>query len=499
MIVLSLALSSAVVFMDSAILPVALPTIQKQLNITNFGLDWIINAYALILASLFLLGGKIGDLFGHRRIYLCGMAFFSLGSIFCGVSSTALALLGARIFQGCGGALMIPSSMALVMENFHPRERGRCIGLLVAIGSVFLSLAPCIGGALTELISWRGIFFVNLPILAFATALACLYIPPSEKIQEPFDFLGFLYFAGSFVSIVLALMLFRDQLLFQSKILAVIGCLLFSVLVKHLKSTEHPFIDYRLFYNATFRIGNVLIFCAQFVIMISAYWTIYFQKGLGFTPIKAGLFSLISSCPLIVCAPLSGYLCDRLGPRLPCVIGFICTCCSFCFFCITGCNMTLLGLVLGLIGFGVGVSLVMTPIGAITVGSIGLIKKGQAAGIYGTIRNSATPIAVAVFGSLISNVSYLKFSKKIYEDTSISVEEAGVYLKLFSENALRKLSLEGISLEKTELLEKLGFQSIGEAFFYCNLLCTVVCFSCVFISYFYLPHEIKSKLNGLFN
>jgi EmrB/QacA subfamily drug resistance transporter len=501
LILLSLALSSAAVLMDSALVPVALPTIQKDLNLSNLTLEWVINAYALVLASFFLLGGKIGDLFGHRRIYCLGMAVFVVGSLVCGTSMSSFQLILARIVQGMGGALMVPSSMALVMDNFKPQERGRCIGILVAIASLFLSFAPFIGGTLTECISWRGVFWVHVPLLIVAKIMGLIYIPRSDKIKEPLDILGFIYFALGFFSIVLGLMLLRDSRLVHStsSFLFILGIASFAFLHRHLKLQQHPFIDYRLFKNKTFKYGNLLIFCAQFLMMISAYWTMYFQKGLGFTPIKAGLFALISSCPLIVCAPLSGYLCDRFGPRLPCVMGFSCTLLSFSYFCLKCTTLTVMGLGFGLICFGIGVSLVMTPIGAATVGCIATSRIGLASGLYGTIRNSAMPLGFAVFGSMISNISSYKFSKKLVQQFNFSLGEASFYRNSFSTQTPLDQCASALSLEKLQLVQQTFFEALRESFFYCNLLCMVLSIICLFVSMFYLPSNIKNKIKITFN
>ncbi len=487
--------------MDSAIVPVALPTIQKDLNLSNLTLEWVISAYTLVLASFFLLGGKIGDLFGHRRIYCLGMAIFVVGSLFCGTSMSAIQLILSRIVQGVGGALMVPSSMALVMENFKPQERGRCIGILVAIASLFLSLAPFIGGTLTELISWRGVFWVHVPLLIIAKIMGLIYIPRSEKIKETLDILGFIYFALGFCSIVLGLMLLRDSRLVLSTSLSlfILGVASFGLLHRHLKLQQHPFIDYRLFKNKTFKYGNLLIFFAQFLMMISAYWTMYFQKGLGFTPIKAGLFALISSCPLIVCAPLSGYLCDRFGPRLPCMMGFSCTLFSFSYFCLKSTSLTVWGLGFGLICFGIGVSLVMTPIGAATVGCIATSRIGLASGLYGTIRNSAMPLGFAVFGSMISNISFYKFSKKLAQESNLSLREASFYISSFSSQTTLDQYASGLSLEKLQLLQQMFFEALRESFFYCNLLSMSLSIGCFFISMICLPSNIKNKLKITFN
>lgn len=496
--IISLSLSTAAVLIDAPLMPVALPTIQKQLHLSNVLAEWVINAYALALASLFLLGGKVADIFGHRRIYCIGITCCILGSLSCGFATAEVHLILSRVLQGIGAGLMIPSSMAILIENSLPQERGRGIGILVSIASIFVSIAPCVGGAVTELVSWRGVFWLNLPLLVLAKILALFYIPKSKKMQESFDFWGFIFFACGFTSMILGLMFSRKGLEFPipSFLLFILGALMFLLLFDHLKRQVHPFIDYQLFKNSTFSLGNILIFFTQFLIMISVYWIMYFQKGLGFTPIKAGLFSLVSSCPLFFCAPLSGYLCDRYSPRLPCVLGFSMTCSAFLFFCLVQSHLTVAGLVFGLICFGTGISLIMTPLGATTLGYTGSVKIGQAAGIYGTMRNSATPFAVAVFGSMISNITFVKFSRKIAHEMQIPIQEASFYMSLFFREGQIDFNFLSLPLDKSLFFQQVFYDSLKDSMFYCNLLCFIVSFICLLISAFYLPCKTKSKLKA---
>lgn len=198
----------AMVFVDISVLPVALPSIQEHLGASSLQLQWCINAYLLITAILVLAGGKLGDWMGHRTAFSLGMAVFAGASALCGMASNPFWLITARSIQGVGGALMIPASTALLMSLFPPSERGKATGINVSIGSLFMILGPLIGGYLTENLSWRWIFWINLPIALVGLLLAFLLIPRSVSRRPNFDTPGFIYIDSSMILLMIGLVAF---------------------------------------------------------------------------------------------------------------------------------------------------------------------------------------------------------------------------------------------------------------------------------------------------
>ncbi|MBX9744073.1 MAG: MFS transporter, partial [Chlamydiales bacterium] len=184
----------AMVFVDQAVLPVALPTIQEHLGATHTQLWWCINSYLLVSAVLMLAGGKLGDSIGYRKTFMIGMLIFAVSSALCGISFHVDWLIGSRALQGVGAALMIPASSPLIMSLFSQKERGKAIGINVSISSLFLVLAPLIGGYFTEVLSWRWIFWINLPLALVGLILIPLFIPHSSPKKQHFDLFGFLFF-----------------------------------------------------------------------------------------------------------------------------------------------------------------------------------------------------------------------------------------------------------------------------------------------------------------
>ncbi len=188
----------------------ALPTIQKLLHSSSVQLQWMVNSYLLALAIFVAICGKLGDLFGHRKIFSLGMLIFGLFSAFCGLSQTGWQLVMNRFFQGIGSAMMIPTSLALLCECFSERQRGKAMGFLTAGGSIFISLAPVIGGFLTQYLSWHYIFFINVPISAIGLWLTFKFISKSATFKEKIDYAGFTTFLIAVSCLTLAIMQGKD-------------------------------------------------------------------------------------------------------------------------------------------------------------------------------------------------------------------------------------------------------------------------------------------------
>ena len=182
----------SMIFLDSTILPVALPTIQGELAISDLNLQWIVNIYFLCNASFVILGGKLGDIFGKRKIFMIGLLLFGASSALGGFAYNALWLMVSRAFQGLSAALIAPSVSAIIISKFSPKERGKAIGISVATSSIFLSMGPFLGGFLTEYVSWRWVFFINIFISAIGILLSLKYVPLFSGKRVRIDFLSLL-------------------------------------------------------------------------------------------------------------------------------------------------------------------------------------------------------------------------------------------------------------------------------------------------------------------
>ncbi len=397
--------ATSVVFLDQTILPVALPTIQREFGASNLALQWCVNAYLLAISMFVLAAGKLGDRIGHRKALFYGMIVFVVSSIFCGLSQEVEWLIGARAIQGLGAALMFPAQTSIMADLFPPSQRGRAIGLNVSISSLFLIVGPLLGGYLTEAASWRWIFWINIPIALIGLPLMRLFLPVSRPTPVKIDLLGFLFFAlfaGSFT------LIFMEGEEWGWLSLPVSGTTLIATLsliflFLREKKAPHPFLDLSLFKHSTFSAINISISIVQLVLMITVFRAVYFQTALDYSPVGAGWLTFISACPTLFMPHIAGYLSDKITPRLPIALGYILLMSSFFYFGFFP-SLTLTPLIIGLLAFGCGIPLIFTPSYSSAMNTIPATKMGTAFGIVSTCRQFSASMGIAWIGLLWNSI-----------------------------------------------------------------------------------------------
>jgi len=460
LILLAMTSMTSLIFLNATLLPVALPTIQRELVVSVLGLQWIINAYLLATAVFVIAGGRLGDLFGHRRLFCIGVSIYAIASVMGAFGQTGWWLIMSRAIQGTGGALMSPSGMSIIIHSFSEKERGRAIGVMVAIGSLFLSLGPFIGGAFTQYLSWRWAFLINPPIALLGILLTLRVIPKSQKLHETFDFLGFFTLSAGIFCLTLGLM--------QGKVwgwgswevvFLFLLSLCFFIAVRGFEGmARHPFFQFRLFKNRIFLGGSLLILCAQFILMITVFWPLYFQKVLMDSPLIAGLITAIGTIPLMLFAPLSGHLADKKGARLPISIGFSCLVLCFIWFSYFLFHHHVPLLFPALFAFGAGISMVMKPVSSATLSAVPPSKTGVATGMYNTLRFTGATIGVAVLGAIQVNVQDDLFSESLKKNGATATLDPSVFEGLLnglphSLEAAKALSADSLAYVKGALIE----------------------------------------------
>ncbi len=398
----ALTASISMTFIDITVLPVALPTLQRELHLTDLGVQWAINAYTLILTALLLSGGRLAQIFGLRRIFCLGLILFAGASALCGLSQSQLWLLTSRGLQGLGGAMMLPSAQAIITANFPSQERGKATGIYVSIGSIFLALGPLIGGSLTEYISWRAVFWINLPIAAIGLLLTLIIVPKSERKPEVFDPVGFLMISLGIVCLITALMQVQNWGWASLKTLSLLcaGLSLLYLCLRWENRTENPLIDLNILKQRSFIAGSGCIFFNQLAITVTVFWAIYFQNILDFSPAEAGFCTFLGNAPILFSAPIAGYLVDRLGPRLPVATGFFLILFSLMWFATHPSPENFYILLPTLIPFGMGVPLVLTPSFVSMINSVPPAIRATAAGINIAVRQFGSTLGLAILGTL---------------------------------------------------------------------------------------------------
>jgi EmrB/QacA subfamily drug resistance transporter len=393
--------------LDITVVNVALPDIQKELHASFTDLQWVVDAYALMLATTVLIAGTLGDLLGRKRVFLVGVGLFTAASAACGAATDPLVLNLARGVQGVGGAIMLAVSLAILSQEFHGKERGTAFGIWGATIGAAVAIGPLVGGALTTWLGWRWIFFVNLPIgvLCILGGLRVLHESRNEE-HGGYDLPGFATLTGGLFSFVLALLRGNDWGWSSGREVALY--VVAAVLLVAFFAIEHvsraPMLDLGLFRVPTFVGAQIVAFAisagifAQFL-----YLTLYLQNVLGYSPIQAGLRFLPLSLVSFFVAPVAGRLSARLPVRLLLGVGLA----------LVGVSLLLMHgvtthsgwttLLPGFVVAGIGVGMVNPPLASVAVSVVEPRRAGMASGVNNTFRQVGIATGIAGLGAIFQD------------------------------------------------------------------------------------------------
>jgi EmrB/QacA subfamily drug resistance transporter len=319
------------VVLDETVVGVALPTMRHDLGMSQVAAHWAVNAYLLTFTCFVAIGGRLGDDYGHRDVFVAGIAIFGLASLAAGTAPAGGWLIAGRAAQGIGAAVIFPSSWAMMTATFPPEQRGTAFGIQTTVGGIFMATGPLIGGFFAQSISWRWIFWVNLPVVAAIAVAVMLVWKPSfdtgrRAAAGRFDAAGLVTLIVSLVALVIALMEGSDWGWDAPLTLALLGggvVLLVLFIVTELHRAD-PLIELGLLRNATFTGGTLVFFMFQFnKIVVFIFVPLYLQDVLHRSPVVAGLAVMIAVLPTLVTSLASGRLTDRYGSRWPLLAGLV--------------------------------------------------------------------------------------------------------------------------------------------------------------------------------
>jgi EmrB/QacA subfamily drug resistance transporter len=396
------------IMLDNTVVNVALPAIQRDLGIGVSELEWTVTAYALTFAVLLLTGGKLGDMYGRRRIFTIGLAVFTVSSLVCGLSSSAPELIGARAVQGVGSALMMPATLSIITATFAAAERGMAIGVWAGVSAMALAIGPLLGGVITEHISWNWIFFVNVPIGILGVIAAIVVVPESRDMsrEQRLDLPGLVSSGIGLLALVYALIEahrlgWTSATIIALLAIAAVALAAFVFLELHQRL---PMLDLSLFKDGTFTGANlvaILVTLAMFGIFV--FFPIYMQNLLGWSPIQAGAALLPWTILIVIFAPIAGKLSDHVGSRWLMAGGMatVGLCCLELSTVAVG--STFWRLLPGFILGGLGMAFVMTPMSAAVMGSAPVDKAGVASGVLNTFRQVGVALGIAITGAIVTN------------------------------------------------------------------------------------------------
>jgi MFS transporter, DHA2 family, methylenomycin A resistance protein len=397
------------VLLDVTIVNVALPDIGRHLGGGVAGLQWVVDGYALALASLLLAGGTAGDLRGHKRIVLRGLVLFGAGSLACGLAPGIGFLVAARVFQGIGAALMLPGTLAIISRAFPERgQQARAIGIWAAIGSIALPVGPLLGGVLVQGFGWRSVFLLNVPLVAFAIVAAARTVEESRnEAARRFDRVGTTLGAGLLAAATFTVIRAGER---GFDPLVGAGAVLTIALVAGFLRVERagadPMLPLGLFRRRAFRAANAAAGVMNFATLGLLFLLTQYLQGIRHhSALAAGIALLPLAAPLSLLSPLTGHLNARLGPKLPMLLGLVLLAAS---------GVTLLdvspssgfgGLLPTLLLWGIGIGLLTPAVVAAAVASVEPERAGLASGVNNTARQTGGVFGIAIFGAIAGSAA----------------------------------------------------------------------------------------------
>ena len=396
------------IMLDNTVVNVALPSIERDLHVSISSLEWIVTAYALTFAALLITGGKLGDLFGRRRIFIVGIAIFTLSSLACGLAPSSGFLIGARAVQGIGAALMNPASLSIITATFPPRERGQAIGIWAGVSAMALAIGPLIGGLIVDNINWNWIFFINVPVGVVGIVVSRLVIKESRDTshEQSVDVPGLVLSSGGLFALSYALIEGNSHGWTSPEILglfaAAVALLVAFVLVEHFQRL--PMLDLSLFKIGSFTGANLVAMLVSLGMFgVFFFVSLYIQNILGWTPTQAGASFLPMTILIIIVAPLAGKASDRIGSRWLMGAGMTLVGVSLLLYQRVGVDSTFWTLLPSMLLGGVGMAMTMSPMTAAAMSSVPVDKAGVGSGVLNSFRQLGGSLGIALMGAILAS------------------------------------------------------------------------------------------------
>ena len=397
--------------LDVSIVNVAMPTLKGEFNTSMAVIEWVAMAYMLTLTIFLPFFGRLADMFGRSKLYNTGFIIFTIGSLFCGMATSASYIIAARVLQAVGAGLLQANSVALITQAFPASERGKAIGIQGAVQAIAMAVGPFVGGLLIASVGWRAVFYINLPIGILGTVAALFILPKNQTSgkKEKIDYLGTAFFASGLAALVLA---FNNVEKLGWGSAMVVGCfvgafVLLSLFVITELKVQHPLIDLSLFKNGTFLIGNLTGMLSYYVLFTVLFlMPFYFENVLNYSPALAG--SLLTPIPLAmaVVAPFSGHISDKYGARIMTAGGMLVASLSCLALLFLGAQSHLPLLVGELVLLGVGMGMFTPPNNSAIMGAAPKEKLGLAGGILNMMRSLGLIFGVDISGLIFAKVEH---------------------------------------------------------------------------------------------
>jgi len=396
------------IMLDNTIVNVALPSIERDLHVSISELEWIVTAYALTFAALLITGGKLGDLYGRKLIFIVGIGVFTASSLACGLAPNAGVLIGARMVQGVGAALMNPASLSIITATFPPRERGQAIGIWAGVSAMALAIGPLVGGVIVENLNWNWIFFINVPVGIVGIVVSWFVIKESRDMshEQSVDLPGLVTSSLGLFALTYALIEGNSHGWSSPEILGLFAAsavlLVAFVLLEHRQRL--PMLDLDLFKIGSFTGANIVAMLVSLGMFgVFFFVSLYVQNILGYSPTQAGALFLPMTILIIIVAPIAGKLSDRIGSRWLMGAGMTIVGISLLLYQRVGLHSDVWTLLPSMLLGGVGMAMTMSPMTAAAMGSVPVDKAGVGSGVLNSFRQMGGSLGIALMGAIVAS------------------------------------------------------------------------------------------------
>src|SRR6476660_797915 len=397
------------IMLDNTVVNVALPSIQKDLGASISGLEWTVNRYTLSFAVLLATGGRLGDIFGRRRMFLTGVVIFALSSATAGFAPNETALVLSRVVQGVGAALMMPGTLSIITDAFPAHERGKAMGTWAGVSALALAVGPVLGGFLTEHVSWRAIFYLNIPVAIGAVTATLFAVRESRDttVGREVDYAGVALLTASLTALVLSLVEGNSWGWGSAQVVALLAgaAVGFAAFLAVELRVKVPMVEFRFFSDRNFLGAVVVALIISFAMLgVFFFLALYMQDILRYSPLEAGIRFLPSTLMIVALAPISGRMADRYGPRWLIVGGMLMIAASLYTFTGIAVDSSYLELLPGFTLLGIGIAMTMSPMTSAAMNAVPVQKAGIASGVLSMFRMVGGSLGIAITGAIFQGL-----------------------------------------------------------------------------------------------
>jgi EmrB/QacA subfamily drug resistance transporter len=420
------------IMLDNTIVNVALPSIQKDLGASLSGLEWTINGYTLSFAVLLATGGRLGDIFGRRLVFLVGVVIFALSSATAGFAPDQTSLVVSRVVQGIGAALMMPGTLSIITDAFPPEERGKAMGTWAGVSALALAVGPVLGGFLTEHVGWRAIFYVNIPV-AIGAVVATLFAVRESRdtsVGREVDYAGVAVLTAGLTALVLALIEGNAWGWGSPEIIALlaVAAAALPAFVWVENRVKAPMVQFDLLSDRNFLAAVVVAMIISFAMLgVFFFLALYMQDILGYSPLEAGVRFLPSTLMIVIVAPIAGRLSDKFGARWLIGGGLVLVAASLFSFSWIAVDSSYGDLLPGFMLLGIGIAMTMSPMTSAAMNAVPVQKAGIASGVLSMFRMVGGSLGIAVTGAIFQSLASSRLESAGAQPGAAAKADAFVY------------------------------------------------------------------------